>query len=130
MAFLGEVEGQMAGRKGCHHGLLPALGGNEAKDALVDGAGHAEAETRVDAIAHVGKVLVGKQFQQHGGHSGHTCLEIGLVPHAPACPVGLVQCAYVIGNLRHHQVAQVVVEIACGTVGKSDLPLRQGAVDT
>ena len=82
------------------------------KHTFVDGAAYGETETRVQSVAHVCKVLMGKQFEQHGRYAGYTGLIVGLVPFASACPLGFVEGTHVTHDVGLNQVCQVVAQIA------------------
>ena len=50
---------------------------------LIDRTAHQELETRIAAVAHVGKVLVRKQLRQHGRHGRHARLVNSCTSYMP-----------------------------------------------
>ena len=97
------------------HDVRPSvLRRNVLEDTLIDGPAHEELEARVVAVAHVGEVLVGEQFEQHGRHVGHPCFVVGAVPQPAAAPLGFARAADVADHLRHHQVGQIARAVAVG----------------
>ena len=119
---------QVAHRQGLHGVVVAVLCGDEFQDAFIDGPGYDEAEARVEAVAHVGKVLVREQLEQHGGYLGHAGLEVRLVPHTPAAPLGFVGAAYVVGHLRKHGIGEVARYLSRHVVDV-DFALFAGEVD-
>ena len=101
------AECQVVNRKRLYHVGCASLGSDETEHPFVDGTAHGEAEAWVEAVAHVGKVLVREQLQQHGRHTRHAGLEVGLVPHASAAPKRFVECAHVIDDGALYQVCEV-----------------------
>ncbi len=105
--------------------------GDKLEHALVDGAAHVKAEHRVQAIFHVGKVLVREQLHQHGGHLGHASFIVALVPHAATCPVGFPLGTHVLDNLGREQVGKTARELTRSAVGilAKLLSVGAGAID-
>ena len=79
---------------------------DELEHALVDGAAHIEAEHRVQAVFHIGKVLVREQLHEYGGHLGHASLIVTLVPHAATRPVRFPLGTHILDNLGREQVGE------------------------
>ena len=112
------------------HGVFATVPGAQVlEDALVYGTGDVEAELRIQAVAHVGKVEVGEEFQQHGGHVGRAALAVGTVPQLAAHPEGLVQRPDVVHHLRLDQVAQQAAAHAVLAVGEPGLSLVGAGID-
>ena len=131
MAFVGLGDGKGVDGQRLHDiGAVVALG-DELQHTFINGAAHVEAEHRVEAVLHVGKVLVREQFHQHSGHLGHACLVITLVPHAAARPVGLPLGSDVLDNLGREQVAETARQLARRAVGilAELLATGAGAID-
>ena len=97
--------------------------GDIAQNAFVNGTRHEELEARITAVAHVGKVLVRKQLEQHGRSPRNARFVIGAVPQSPAVPVGLPRPADVRDDLRHHQIGQVARAVAVGASFETALVL-------
>ena len=91
--------------------------GQELQHAFVNGARDRETEIRVVAIAHVGEVLVGEEFEQHAGHLRHPALGVGTVPQLAAAPVGLIKGPDVVHDLGLDNVGIIATERAVFAVG-------------
>ena len=93
-------------RQRLHHIGNAVTGAEEFQDAFVYASAGREAETRIQTVTHVGKVLVGKQFQQQAGHTGGAALTVTAVPNLAPGPVGFIGGADVFHNLGLDQVGQ------------------------
>ena len=87
------------------HGIFAAVARAQILEhAFVYGAGGRKAERGIQAVAHIGKIQMGQQFQQKRRHIGRAALAVGAVPQLPARPGRFIQRPDVIHNLRLHQV--------------------------
>ena len=128
VAGFGPVEGNLSGavqpgaegvhRQRLHHIRHAVTGAEELQDAFVDASAGREAEARVQAVAHIGKILVGKQFQQDGRHAGGAAFAVTAVPGFPSGPVRLIGGADVLYHLGLHQVAEKARTQALFPAGK------------
>ena len=105
--------------------------GDELQHTFIYGTAHVEAEHRVKAVLHVGKILVREQLHQHSGHLGNSGLIIALVPHAAARPVGFPLGADVLDNLGREQIAVAARQLTRCAVGilAEFLAAAVGAID-
>ena len=111
-----ECDPEMVDRQRLYDAILLVLECQEPQDAFINRPADRKAETRVEAVTHVGEILVRQQFEQHGRHFRDVRFEIGFVPHAATRPFGFVQRLYIRYDLRLHQVGQVARQVAGGAV--------------
>ena len=97
----------MVDRQGLNHKGLVVLQSDEFKHPFIDRPTYRKAETRIESVTHIRKILMREQLQQHGGDSGGTCLKIGLVPHTSSRPGGFVQAADILHNFCLDQIRQI-----------------------
>ena len=106
MSFLLALDGEVLHRQRLYHYLAALALGHEAGYGLVDGAPHEKFERGIESVTHVAEVLMAHQLDKGSGHFRHTGLDIRLVPHRAACPVGLIGLADVGGDLAHQHVGE------------------------
>ena len=75
-----QLGGEISYREGLDHVVKAVAFAQELQHSFINGTANGEAEHRVQAVFHIGKILVGKQLQQHAGHAGGAGLAIGTVP--------------------------------------------------
>ena len=99
------------------------------EDAFVDGPAYRETEGRVEAVFHVGEVLVAQQLQDHGRHAGGAGLAVAAVPEAAARPLGVVVEAQVLDDLGLDVVAEHAADDAVAAVLEFALAVVAQRVD-
>ena len=124
-----ELDGEGLDRQRLDRVGTAVPGAQVLEDALVDGPGHREAEGRVQAVFHVGEILVREQFQEHGRDGGRPGLAVGAVPRLPPGPVGLELLPDVIHDLRLDVVGEKPSVQAGLAVREFVLVVRQQGVD-
>ena len=75
-----QLGGEISYREGLDHVVKAVAFAQELQHSFINGTANGESEHRVQAVFHIGKILVGKQLQQHAGHAGGAGLAIGTVP--------------------------------------------------
>ncbi|GFI51869.1 hypothetical protein IMSAGC021_00159 [Muribaculaceae bacterium] len=95
------------------------------QNAFIDGSADGETECGVEAIAHVGEVLMAQKLDQHCGHFGVHHLAIRLVTQFAAGPCRLVEGLDVTDNL----VGDHVGIAARGGAGLATTQTRAFGVD-
>ena len=66
--------------EGLHHIFSVILRSNEFEHPFVYRTTHCETKCRIQSISHIGKVLMRKQFEQHGGYIWNACFTIRPIP--------------------------------------------------
>ena len=100
------------------HGVRAVVAGTQVlEDAFVHAAGGRKAEGRVQAVAHIGKILVRQELQDHGGHLRDAALAVGAVADVPAAPGRFKAGADIVHQLALHPVCQEAAAQAAFTGG-------------
>ena len=127
--FRPECDGEGADRQRLHdEGTLVQVG-EELEHALVDGTADREAESRVEAIAHVGEVLMGQELQQDAGDAGGPALAVGAVPDPAPAPGRIILAADVPHDLALDQVRIMAGDSAVLAVRQFVLAFAEAGVD-
>ena len=100
-----------------HHIVATIALGNKLEHTFVNGAAHRETECRVEAVTHIGKVLMRKQLEQHGWHLGHPRFVVRFVPHAATHPVRFEQSTHIVADVCADGVGEKARIAARRTVG-------------
>ena len=92
--------------KGLNGVVHAVAGAQELEHSLIYRAGHVKAELRVQAVAHIGKILVRQYLQKHAWNARGAAFAVGTVPNLAARPQGILAHPEVVHNLRLDKVAQ------------------------
>ena len=123
-----------AGREGPRREWLDHVRGvvefaQRFEDALVDGPAGRETEGRVEAVFHVGEVLVAQQFQDHRGDARGAGLAVAAVPEAAARPQRVEVLPQVLHDLALDVVAEHAADRAVAPVGERPFAFVAERVD-
>ena len=97
---------QMAHGKGLHHIVRSIAGADKAEDALVDGTAHDKLKARVESPTHIGKILVGEEFEEHRRDHGGGGFVVATVHTLAPTPLGLHQARDIVHNTLIDPIAQ------------------------
>ena len=96
----------MAHGKGLHHIVRSIAGADKAEDALVDGTAHDKLKAWVESPTHIGKILVGEEFEEHGRNNGGGGFVVAAVHTLAPTPLGLHQARDIVHNTLIDPIAQ------------------------
>ena len=116
-------------RQGLHYIGAVVSGTQVLEDAFVNTAGYGKAELRVQAVAHVGKILVGQQFQNHGRDLRDAAFAVGAVPDVAPGPERLVAGPDVLHHLALDKIGQQAACEALFSVREHFVPFAAEGVD-
>ena len=92
--------------------LFTILGRYMAQNCLIYCSRNDKLKVWIVTKAHIGKVLMREQLEQHCRHRWHTRLVVGLIPHTATTPLRLIGCTNICRYLRHNKVCKVTRTVA------------------
>ena len=91
--------------------------GYKLKHTFIYSAANGETECGIQSVAHIGKILMREEFEQHCWHFGYAGFVVRLVPHAATAPIGLKQCSHIVADVGGDKVGEMARISAWRAIG-------------